>query len=259
MEQLAQQLKSLGLGDYEALIYATLVSASPASATFLAKKCGLSRSSVYTTLAALTAKGLVGTTYKNDVKQFVAQDHAALEQLLKKEKASLEARFKTLEAVRSSFESLGKNSINVPQTIFFEGQEGLKKIYLSMMRQAKPKSVLYLLRDEFVWRPEWGFINEPEWHDRVRRIKAEKDIRTRLLINSTKSEKANVKFYDSKKGLEYRFLPADHPVKRFAIYIIDDIVSVMSREENNLVGIKIANRHFAENFKNLFEVWWGKS
>lgn len=259
MEEIIQQLKKLGLGDYEALIYATLLSSSPASATFIAKKCNLSRSSVYTTLNSLIAKGLVGATYKNDVKQFIAQDHSTLEQLLKKEKGNLDEKFKILELLRDSFQFFSKSNLNIPQVIFFEGQEGLKKIYLSMMRQAQTKSVLYLLRDEFVWQPEWKFIFEQDWHERVKKLKIEKNINTKLLINNSKTENAHIKFYKSKRALEYRFLPSKNSIKQFAIYIIGDIVSILSMEKNNLVGIKITNQHFADNFKNIFETLWQKS
>lgn len=259
MEQIIQQLKKLGLGDYEALIYATLLSSSPASATFIAKKCNLSRSSVYTTFNSLIAKGLVGTTYKNDVKQFIAQDHSTLEQLLKKEKGDLDEKFKILELLRDSFQFFSNSTLNIPQVIFFEGQEGLKKIYLSMMRQARLKATLYLLRDEFVWQPEWKFIFEQDWHGRVKRLKTEKGIKTKLLINNSKIENTHAKFYKSKKELEYESLPSKNSVKQFAIYILGDIVSVLSMEKNNLVGIKITNQHFADNFKNLFETLWQKS
>lgn len=158
MQQLIEQLKHLGLGDYESLIYSTLLSASPASATFIAKKCGLSRSSVYTTLSALIAKGLVGTTYKNNVKQFTAEDASTLERLLTQEEAQLQEKRKIVEVMKKSVSFFRDASLNIPQVLFFEGQEGLKSIYLAMMRQASPKATLYLLRDEFVWQPEWAFI-----------------------------------------------------------------------------------------------------
>jgi len=42
------------------------------------------------------------------------------------------------------------------------------------------------------------------------------------------------------------------------MYIMGDVVSIMSMENKNLVGIKITNRHFADNFKNIFDILWGK-
>ena len=256
MEQVTEQLKELGLGDYEALVYGTLLETSPASATFIAKKCSLSRSSVYTTLSALIGKGLVGTTYKNDVKQFIAQDHTALEQLLKKEKDSLDKKFKLVESLKNTVKLLGRSDIQVPHIIFFEGQEGLKKIYLSMMRQAPKNSVRYLLRDEFIWQPGWEFTFKQEWNDTVRRWAAEKNMKTRLLVNSSKLEKSKIKFYGSQKSFDYRFLPAQNAVSQFAFYIIGDTIAILSIEKNNLVGIQITNKHLADNFKKTFDTLW---
>ena len=259
MTTILSQLKQLGLGDYEAEVYFTLLSASPSSASFIAKKCNLSRSSVYTTLNMLIAKGLVGTTYKNDVKQFIAQDDASLELFLKKEKDALDEKFKSLELIQKSFSFFNQSGEHIPQVIFFEGQEGLKKIYLSMMRNARPGETLYLLRDEFVWQPEWKFIFEQDWHDRVKRLKVEKNIRTKLLINNSKIEKEHAKAYQSKKGLAVSYLSTKHSVKQFAIYLIGDVIAIMSMEKNNLIGIKITNRSMTENFKAMFEGMWKPS
>ena len=259
MEQITEQLRSLGLGEYEALIYGVLLVNSPASATFIAKKCNLSRSSVYTTLSTLISKGLVGTTYKNNVKQFIAQDQDALEQLLKKEKETLDKKFKLVESLKNSVQFFGRSDIQIPQIIFFEGQEGLKKIYLSMIRQAPKNSVRYLLRDEFIWQPEWEFSFKKEWNDAVRRWIAEKDMKTKLLVNSSKLEKSKAKFYASQKSFQYRFLPADNAVSQFALYIIGDTIAIMSIEKNNLIGLQITNKHLADNFKKTFDTLWKAS
>lgn len=260
MEQITKQLEGLGLGVYEALVYGTLLGTSPASATFIAKKCDLSRSSVYTTLSALIAKGLVGTTYKNNVKQFIAQDEGALEQLLRKEKESLDKKFKLIESLKDTIRFFERTDLQIPQIIFFEGQEGLKKIYLSMMRHAPNNSIRYLLRDEFVWRPEWGFIFKQDWSDMVKRLAKEKNIKTKLLVNSSKLEKGKSKYYASRNALQYRFLPEKNAVHQFALYIIGDTIAIMSMEKNNLVGIQITNNHLADNFKKNFDtVWKGSS
>jgi sugar-specific transcriptional regulator TrmB len=181
MNQLSQQLESLGLSEYESKIYAVLLEHSPASASFIAKRCALSRSSVYTTLHSLTGKGLVGTTYTNEIKQFVAQDVSAIETRLKKEKEILDERFKSLDSLRENVRLLASAQLHVPHIVFFEGQEGLKKAYLSMMREAERGTTLRLLRDEFVWEPDWNFIFQQDWHERVKRFKIEKQIHTKLV------------------------------------------------------------------------------
>lgn len=252
-------LKQLGLSDYEARIYTVLHSNSPAGASFIAKKCNLSRSSVYTTLNSLISQGLVSTTYKNEVKQFIAQGYPALEQLLKKEKTSVDQKFKALESMKETLKVFSQEDLNIPQVMFFEGQEGLKRIYLSMLRQAKPDSTMYILRDEFVWEDDWNFVFKKDWHDRIKRWRTEKNVKTRLLVNPSKLEKAKQKFYRGKKGLEFRILPPKNQVSQFAMYLINDMVSILSMENNNLVGILITNQHLAKNFENLFGILWNKS
>jgi DNA-binding MarR family transcriptional regulator len=255
-QDLPQQLKELGLGEHEASVYAALLAASPASATYLAKKCGLSRSSVYTTLSILSGKGLVGTTRRNDVKQFMAQDTDALERLLHKEREDAERKLARMRSLKGELEGLAKRDAQVPDIVSFEGQEGLKKIYLSMMRQAPEGSTLYLLRDEFVWQPEWHFIFEEEWRGTIRRWKSQKNIRTKLLVNDSALERSKGSFYRSTTGLAHRRLPKHKSMKEFALYILGDTVATLSMERGHMVGLRMTNAHLAENYRTLFETLW---
>ena len=259
MELIQNELKKIGLGDYESLIYSTLLKISPATASVLARKCNLSRSSVYTTLNSLIAKGLVGTSFKNETKQFIAQDLSVLEERLKKEKDQIAQKFKVFESLKQNLQSITNQNLNLPQVIFFEGQEGLKKIYLSMMVDAPFNSTLYLIRNEFVWQPLWQFIFDKDWHERVKYHKTQKNISTKLLINNSKVENQNLEVYQSRKELEFKFLPAQDSVTDFAMYIIGDVVSILSMENNNLVGIKITNQNLADNFKKIFDSVWSKT
>jgi predicted transcriptional regulator len=259
MDAIAEKLKELGLGDYEAMVYSVLLAASPANATFIAKKCELSRSSVYTTLSSLIAKGLVGVTYKNDVKQFIAQDYVALEEMVKKEKEIVDKKAKLVQEIRESMTQFTRTDTQLPEIIFFEGQEGLKKIYASMMRQAPMGAMRYFLRDEFVWQPQWEFSFEKDWQDHVERFKTEKKMTTKLLVNPSKEEKERLKPYRAQKTSTYKFLSPKNAIHQFAMYIIGDTTAIMSMEKNNLVGIKISNAHMASNFKQVFESLWASS
>lgn len=259
MNTLIEQLQGFGLGDYESRVYTVLLETSPANATLIAKKCNLSRSSVYTTLGGLIAKGLVSTTFKNEVKQFIAEGPESLKQLLDSEQKSLEGKYKVFESIQKNIEQMSKSALHVPQITFFEGQEGLKKIYLSMMRKARVNSTLLLLRDEFVWSKDWEFIFEPEWHNKIKKLKQEKNITTQLLINDSSTEKRYSKVYKKTKGLSVRMLPKARAVNQFAIYIMDDMVSILSFEKNNLVGIHMTNVSIAKNFETFFQMMWNIS
>lgn len=239
-------------------MYAALVARSPSSASAIAKSCGLARSSVYTALAALADKGLVGTTHEGEVKQFVAEGHGALMDVLEREHERAAERVRLAGELRAHFAARSEAQA-APGVMHFEGREGLKRVYLSMLRESRTGAVMRILRDEFVWAPEWSFVFEPRWHDRVKKLKIEKSIETRLLVNRSPAERARRAFYRSRRGLELRRLPAAHRVSRFALYLAGDVAAVMSMEEASLVGIKIANPSLAASFEALFEALWSVS
>ena len=99
-------------------------------------------------------------------------------------------------------------------------------------------------------------MNAADWSDQVRRLRAENDVSTRLLVNDSKVERDHAKFYASRAHTKMRYLPKAHPVDRFVTYVLGDTVSVLSLEQGNLVGIKITNRHLAANFEQTFDGLW---
>lgn len=256
---LYSRLRQLEFNDYEARIYEVLLLNSPASATLIAKKCNLSRSSVYTTLSSLISKGLVSTTLKNNVKQFIAEDTSSIENILKQEEKKLKTKLEAMNSLANLLEQTRVDDLQIPGIKFFEGQDGLKRIYLSMLRDAPENSTLYLMRDEFIWQSEWHFVFEPEWHARVKRLRIEKNITTKLLVNDSPEERAHHNYYRSREGLAFRTLPHEKSLDRYALYILGDTVSILSMETNNLIGIQITNRHIAKNFENLFALSWAQS
>lgn len=255
MQNLTDHLTRLGLGPYEASVYGALLERSPASAATIAKACALSRSTVYTCLHALVGKGIVKVTQKNGVKQFLAEDVEILDRLLQAEERSLAEKRTFFQEIGPQLRALGSNDAQVPRVVFFEGQEGLKRAYMAMMRQAPVGATLYLARDPFVWQPEWGFVFERDWHERIKRLKAEKRLTTKLLVNGSEREQKRA-FYQQKKGLEVRFLDPAATLHAFAFYLLGDTVNVLSFERGNLLGTTITNQNVARNFQALFEAWW---
>lgn len=253
-------LQRLGLGRHESAIYATLVERSPQGASTIARACGLARSSVYTALASLTARGLVGTTHAGAVKQFVAEGHAALLDAMKRDEERAIARAKLAAELEPHFaRARGEDEARLPHVVHFEGRAGLQRVYLTMLRQAPRGATMSILRDEFVWTDAWSFVRSREWRARVRALRSERGIDTRLLVNRSRIELGQRAEYRARRHLAQRYLPARAAIDRFAIYVLGDIVAVMSTEEANLVGIQIANPHLASNFRALFEVLWSIS
>jgi transcriptional regulator TrmB len=255
MDELRKRLESLGLGGHEPAVYAALLEQSPAGAATLARRCGLSRSSVYTTLSALTAKGLVGTTHAHEVKQFVAEGHGALVDLMRREQSAAAARVAAAERLSAELGRLAEAAAaQAPQIVTFEGQQGLKRIYLGMLRAAPRGATLRLLRDEFVWRDDWRFVFEREWRERVGRLKQEKELATELLVNASPVERAHAAYYRTRPLTEVRVLR--QPVRGFGLYLAGDTAAILSLESRELIGVRIVNRHIAANLDAIFGALW---
>lgn len=258
MNLLLQQLRKIGLNNYEAMIYALLIEHSPAGASFLAKHCKLPRSSVYTSLTSLINKGLVAVTYQNNVKQFVAQDFTALEHMLENQKKENVERFALLEEIQEQYRVIQQSEGKVPQMLFFEGEEGLKKIYESMIRESPEGQDFLIMRDEFIWKDRWNFAVNSEWFDFTEGLKFKKNIKTLLLVNDSKEEREKSLLYKDQSDLSFKFLSPKKPLKNFGLYILNDVLSILSVEEENLVGIKVKNENITNNLKQIFAGLWEK-
>ena len=245
---LSAQLQKLDLSDNEATILGKLIEHSPASATYLARSCEMSRSSVYTLLASLIANGFVATTYKNDVKQFTVCDFSTLENFIAHEKEQLKQKEATIESLKDAFTVLGRQQVHVPSILLFEGIVGLKKIYQNMMRIAERDSTFYVMRDETLLKSEWKFIFEEHWQAQ----KKNKNISTVLLLNDTPSERKKKKGYEKFFQNKIYFLPKSHPLKAFSILLLGDMVGIISMKDDQLIGIQITSQHIADNYRQLF-------
>jgi len=259
MKHIEGHLRLLGLPDDEARILGVLYEQSPVGASFIAKKLDLSRSTVYTAIASLIGKGLVSTTYKNEVKQFVPAGPETLERMVRQERKRLEEKERLVEDLKGHLAAVRRTDAHVPQVMLFEGIEGLQRIYLAMLRDARPQAELLVLRSEFLWEPVWSFAWADEWRARIRRWKREKDIRTRLLVNPSALERSKAEFYRTRYQFAFRYLPEAHAADRFAFYVIGDTAAIMSFETGSIIGLKIVNAHLAENFTRMFDGLWSIS
>ena len=127
------------------------------------------------------------------------------------------------------------------------------------MWEAAPNATMHIIRDEFLWSKAWKFAHAEEWRSVVRSMKTDRNVHTKLLVNDSKEERSHAAYYTHVKAFEYGYLPKGREVKDFALYVVGDIVSIMSMENNNLVGIKITNAALAKNYVTLFGVLWDGS
>lgn len=251
------EYRHMGLGESEARIMGCVASSGTCGAAHIARSLHMSRSSVYTILNALIAKGFVVPVASAGVKRFSAapiSDVALYVERKKKELHSIEHAFESLKRI-----SPKKTASLESAVFFFENQEGMKHAYLTMLRDAAQGAVLRMMRDEFVWGPKWNFVYEDDWSSRIRRWKTQKDIHTRLLVNDSELERSKISFYSKRPGLRYRFLLKKYFVHSYALYVIGNYTLILSLEEQMTVGVLIRNEILAHHHALQFDALWDSS
>lgn len=133
-----QKLMGLGLSSNEAVIYIALLEKSPLTGYELAKKCNISRGSIYTTLERLVEKGAVQKTIDN---KYVSIE---FQQFLKMRMSYFS---NCADYLKNHYRTL-KFSENYETVLFIYGHSNILKNVKEMMANAKREISLVAFREE---------------------------------------------------------------------------------------------------------------
>ncbi|XOU94440.1 MAG: TrmB family transcriptional regulator [Candidatus Kerfeldbacteria bacterium] len=126
-----QLLSLFNLRSVEASLYETLFYHGMMSASKLAKKVSVSRTSVYDLLERLVELGLVIETAKAGIKMFTVQPPKKLKLLLKEKQSAIENANTTLDHFQKLYTSQ-QQSIR-PQLEIYEGKQALQQMMKDML------------------------------------------------------------------------------------------------------------------------------
>ncbi len=123
-----ENIRKLGLNEYEARAYRALLSFGPSQAIAVSKKAGIPRARVYDVLFSLEKKGFVGRAPSKPARYSALKPTSAVEVLAKARSQQLEAEFREISAVAEAIEKASS-----PQHQGFQESavlvEGTKNIY----------------------------------------------------------------------------------------------------------------------------------
>jgi len=122
-------LREAGLGKTEAKVYLALLECEEETASAVAKKAGVDRSSAYAALSSLKEKNLAGSLLKNDTTYFYAADPERLVRLVEGVQQKILEALPTLKKRAKSTEK--------PFVTVAEGKEALKIFYRGVLNERK--------------------------------------------------------------------------------------------------------------------------
>ena len=242
-----QSLIQAGLTPEQAIIYEFLIKNGPQPAGKVSLKTPLKRGLVYKLLEQLVESGLV---IKKDEPEKVAIFEPAhplkLKELAEKKEEQAKNAQEALKGVLEKL-TLDYNLISgKPGVKFYEGQEGIIKVYEQLLEQGANIDSIEDKGEMAAFIPEYS-KNYP-WR-RVRR-----NIFNRVVAPSDNT----INPTDPKQMRETRFIPTAEFPFRMDIKIAGRLVSLITFQKENPIGILIDNQEVADNFKMLFELVWKK-
>lgn len=253
---LAQKLSRAGLSDKEAQIYAFLVERGGAFPTEIAKETGLNRTTVYKVLDTLSIRGLVTELEKRKKFYYQAESPKSLERYVSSQMTVAKRQIESLEQVLPVLEGLFNASPNKPVVRFFEGEEGVLKVYRDHVEISKPYEMLSFSNTADLMK----FLT-PEFRDNYIKKKAKVGITTRAILPDTEMDvNYNETIYGKfSKAIwpKIKNIPRkDFPFKSDLTIYGGNKVSIINFNEPKFAGTIIEDQVVHDMMKMIFELAW---
>jgi len=239
-------LAQFGLSGAESSIYLAALELGESLPKHLAEKASVKRPTLYKLLPDLFSKGLLTQTIKGKRRYIVAEDP----QLLIEKKQS---ELKMLEEKIPELQLLLRTAKIKPQIIFYEGIEGLKKIYVDNLRGKKP--ILEFVGLENIHPEIDAYVKNYYIPQRINRkipikiIISGETATQRFQLKTDPYALREVKTIDKEKFP----IPLDS-------YIYGDSISfLVFRGDSEPIGAIIRSKEIATTIRSLFNLIWSRS
>lgn len=236
-------LVDAGLTENQVSVYIACLETGPSKIPSIARQAQIKRTTAYGVVDELVGMGLLQSSYRGKTKLYVAQDPATILSMLEQKKK------RVVEAMPELSELFITHHVR-PKITFFEGREGVKKIYDDVL-ECKSKQVKEIVRvkqhNEAVGD---AFIKEF----------IKKRIARGIVAHNLHPKSGDL--YTNERGREdpklkryVRYLP---PNVFYAamILIYDHKVAMVSTKEENF-GFIIESKQFSNTISAYFDFMWG--
>lgn len=232
-------LKQIGLEEKQAKIYLACLELGETAIKDIAKKSGVKRTSIYDVIDEMIDSGLIKVTTKQKKKRFVSSEPEELQTIIKKREALLNQIMPQLSLINNS------GSLK-PKVWFYEGVNGLKKVYDDTL--IKHNSTIYQWASSDMFsaiEAEWlfGYVK--------RRVKAKVKA---LCIAADAPEIRDFKSNDKADLREIKIVPKDLFPFKIELDVYGDRVAMISGRDK--MGVIIESKSIASTLKMIFKLCW---
>ena len=245
--KLEQSLINIGLSRKEAGVYIALLLLGHGTVSQISRRANINRTTGYDILDSLCTKGLVSISGKEPKQEYSAESPENLSKFIFEEIKSKNEALKRTEEIVPELKSI-HNVKDRPKVLFYEGREGLEKVYEDTLTSTEPIRAYANFEHMNAGLP--GYF--PEYFKR----RAKKGIWIRGLGPKTEQnlELAKRNFEEKRETAlvpkeKYDFIPE--------INIYDNKVMIASWREQ--LGIIIESTEIATAMKVIYELAWAEA
>lgn len=244
-EKLKKGLLQLDLTEKAILCYVALLESGSSSIQDISRLTGVNRVTIYAAIEELKSKRLVFETRKGRRKLLVAESPDGLKNILEEKKNKIGEEEKILENfILPTLKAVDARQENKPQIKFFEGIEGIYKVYDDYI--LKSMNVLGCGSYDSVMKVS-GWEVEKKYIEQMRK----KKIFFRGILEDTE---INRKFDEISKGVMHnKFLPEGKKVSS-DILVFGSMLALISYEKKSATLIE--DESIAEALKMYLEFMW---
>src|SRR3989338_2164343 len=246
--ELENLLVNIGFSKKEADVYLAILTLGRGTASKIARSAHIVRTTVYDILGALFDKNLVTLTGREPKQEYVALSPDQLKIYITEQ---LERKKMDLKQVQESLVPQLKSIHNVknrPKVMFYEGREGLEKVYEDTLTSTEPIRAYASVGDMHMGLP--GYF--PEYYKR----RVGKGIAIRAIVPDTEAGRERQNF-DKAEMRETALVPKDAFHFSPEINIYDNKVMIASWKEK--LGIIINSTEIADAMKKIYELAWAEA
>ncbi|MCC6520841.1 hypothetical protein IT403_02585 [Candidatus Nomurabacteria bacterium] len=239
--QTIEILKDIGLTENEARVYLACLGLGSTTALSIARTTEIKRPTVYTVLESLQARGLVSTELHGFKKKFVAERPEKLEEVLELKKNKFKTLLPQLQAMQNAQDDGGFIR-------YFEGMEGIKSVYESMIRDIKPHEDYSVIGNMDKLLP----LDQKFFEDFFSR-RAKLNINLRILVQHNEAGDWFKKF-EKNINAKVKYLPETTKLNTNLVMIPRRMLIHELTEP--IKGIVIENKRTIDMQRELFEIMW---
>lgn len=179
MATLGEKLVKIGLSEREAMVYIACLELGPTGALQLSRRTGINRPMVYQTLEALKRRGLIEVQLIGLKQKFAPASPDQFDALIRDQKAEFESALPELLAL---YNLKGTKS----QIKYYEGVEGIKTVYETMLREMKSGDPYYIVARQENWE---GL--DIRWFESFIERRARKNLDARIIFEDSERGRLN--------------------------------------------------------------------